>query len=376
MKRNVNYRLEVFQIILMLLLLLNGIFYNFLYRYYMILFLGICLLLFKVLFGFEKDRHRYSKDVIMNILIYLLTFFIFYYVLGIFISFAKNSGYYSFNGFINYTLRVALYIVLREIFRYYMLCKSEGREINIALSIILFILMDVTNSMYISSFSNKYNIFIFIALSLLPAIGNNLLATYLNVKVGYKPVIFYMLIVSLYVYLLPIIPNPNRYISSIVNFCLPMFLLYREYSFFKKENDEYLERDYNKKHLSLVVFSLILTVVLVYFTSGYFRFHAIAVATGSMQPVIHKGDVVVIEKVDGRYDNLKVGDIIAYKYHNVIVVHRIINIVVDREKYFIYTKGDYNSNSDNWVVEEDMILGVVNLKIPAIGLPTVWINEL
>ena len=93
MRRKVNVRLEVFQIILILLLLLNSTFYNFLSNYYLILFLGLCLVIFKLLFGFEKDRHRYIKDVILNITIYLLTFFILYYLLGIFISFARNSGY-------------------------------------------------------------------------------------------------------------------------------------------------------------------------------------------------------------------------------------------------------------------------------------------
>ena len=50
----------------------------------------------------------------------------------------------------------------------------------------------------------------------------------------------------------------------------------------------------------------IITIILVYLTSGYFHFWAIAVASGSMSPKIEKGDVVIIEKLDeGEEKNLK-----------------------------------------------------------------------
>ena len=76
-----------------------------------------------------------------------------------------------------------------------------------------------------------------------------------------------------------------------------------------------------------------------------------------------------------KYDSLKVGDIIAYEYNKVIIIHRIEKIVFDRGQYYYYTKGDYNKNVDNWYVEEKMIKGIVRYKIPYIGYPTVWINE-
>ena len=41
-----------------------------------------------------------------------------------------------------------------------------------------------------------------------------------------------------------------------------------------------------------------------------------------------------------------------------------------------YSKGDANESEDNWVITEDMIIGIVNVKIPYLGLHTVWLNEL
>lgn len=376
MRKNAYVRIEIFQIILLLLLIINSTIYNFLSNYYMIGFLVILLIIFGILFGFEKDRHRYIKDCIMNILIYLLAFFIVYYLLGIFITFVKNTDYYSWYGISRFIVRVAIYVILREFFRYQVLNKCEGSKLAIILSIIVFIVLDISNNTYFYTFSDNYSIFIYIALYLLPAIGENLLATYLNMKVGYLPVIFYMLIMYLYPYLLPILPNPSKYVASIINFGVPIVLLYKQYNFFKKESDEDIARNYNKTSVPLLLVSFVFTIILVYFTSGYFHYHAIAIASGSMYPNIRKGDVVVVEKIDSNYKTLQVGDIIAFKYGDTIIVHRLINIVYDRGEYYFYTKGDANKEEDKFVIEEEMIEGKVNVKIPLIGMPTVWLNEL
>ena len=376
MRKKVNYRLVIFQIILLLILFFNSFIYNFLSNYWMVGFLLLVLLIFKFMYGFEKDRHRYMKNSIMNIIIYLLTFFILYYLLGILITFARNSGYYTWYAFSRFTLRIFIYIILREFLRYNMLCKSDQSKLCTFLCIFIFIMLDITNNIYSYSFTSKYNIFLFFALYVLPAFSNNLFGTYLSKKVGYKPVIFYMEIITLYPYLLPIIPNPKEYMSSIIQFGLPLVFLYREHSFFKKENDDYITRDYNKRHLSNLLIGVLFTVILVYFTSGQFHYHAIAIASCSMSPTIRRGDVVVIEKVDNKYDSIKVGDVIAYEYSKVIIVHRVERIVKDRGEYFFYTKGDANKDSDNWVVEASSIEGKINVKIPFIGYPTVWLNEL
>ena len=134
-------------------------------------------------------------------------------------------------------------------------------------------------------------------------------------------------------------------------------------------------RDYHRKRFFPLLIPLFIVIILVYFSSGYFRYWAIAVATGSMRPVINKGDVVIIKKIDN-YDTLKKGDVIAFHYNNVMIVHRIINIVEDRNDMYFYTKGDANEEDDNFAIKKNMIVGVVNNRIPFVGMPTVWLNEL
>ena len=64
------------------------------------------------------------------------------------------------------------------------------------------------------------------------------------------------------------------------------------------------------------------------------------------------------------------------KYNDVVVVHRIDEIIKQDGEYYFYTKGDANSKRDNYVIYEEMIVGTVQLKLPCIGYPTVWFSEL
>lgn len=369
-------RLLIFEIFVFLILILNSFAENILSGYKMVIFLLILLGIFKISFGFERDKHRYVKDIVLETIIYLFIFFIIFYLLGVFISFARVEGYYTWYGLRTMVIPVVLTIIFREILRYMVMCKSEGNKLLLILSCIMFIFIEVTTTIYYTNFSTKYSSFLFIAITLLPAISSNIVFSILTLKVGYKPIILYALVIGLYRYLFPIIPNPDEYLTSIIMFLVPVFYGYRMYKFYDKVKDKEIERDYNKRRVGYLLGPTILIIILVYFTSGYFHYHAIAVASGSMTPNILKGDIVVIEKIDGDFSKLKKGQVIAYKYDNIVVVHRLINIIEEKGTYYFYSKGDANESEDNWVITEDMIIGIVNVKIPYLGLPTVWLNEL
>lgn len=369
-------RLLIFEIFVFLILILNSFAENILSGYKMVIFLLILLGIFKMFFGFERDKHRYIKDIVLETIIYLFIFFIIFYLLGVFISFARVEGYYTWYGLKTMVIPVILTIIFREILRYMVMCKSEGSKFLLVLTCIMFIFIEVTTTIYYTNFSTKYSSFLFIAITLLPAISSNIVFSILTLKVGYKPIILYALVIGLYRYLFPIIPNPDEYLTSIIMFLVPVFYGYRMYKFYDKVKDKEIERDYNKRRVGYLLGPTILIIILVYFTSGYFHYHAIAVASGSMTPNILKGDIVVIEKIDGDFCKLKKGQVIAYKYDNIVVVHRLINIIEEKGTYYFYSKGDANESEDNWVITEDMIIGIVNVKIPYLGLPTVWLNEL
>ena len=74
----------------------------------------LSLIVFYMVLGFEKDRHRYVKDVILEIVIFLIAFFLIYYLFGIIIGFAKNTNYFTIKSFLNIIIPIILYIFIKE----------------------------------------------------------------------------------------------------------------------------------------------------------------------------------------------------------------------------------------------------------------------
>lgn len=369
-------KILIFSIILSIILILNSFILNILGNYYyMCIFLGVLLVIFKLLFGFEKGRYRYTKDIIVNMVIILLISFIIYYIFGIFIGFYKTTNFLNFYGIRTFIVPYIIMIILREYLRVQMLNKTEKSKILTFFAILIFMLLELSPKIYSSNLSSNYNKFIFIALTILPIISNNIVCTYIAKKVGYKPNIFWLLVTGLYNVFLPIAPNDGYYIQSLIQFLFPFVIMYNVYSFFKKR-DKDVPISYVKKRVYIEIPILaVIVFMLAYFVSGFFRYYAIAVATGSMKPNINVGDVVIVDQHKD-YKKLKKGEIIAYKYGKVVVVHRICDIVVIGDDYYFYTWGDANDSKDNYIIYPDTIIGEVKVKIPYIGLPTVWLNNL
>ena len=368
-------RLLIFEFFVLSILLLNSFICNILPGYKMILFLLLIIILFWKLFGIEKDRHRYVKDIILDTTIFLFTFFILYYLLGLLVGFTKPDNYYNLNSIKEYVIPAILFVLFREYLRYNITCKASGSKICIISSIILFIFLDITQTIQVTNFNSGYEILTFLSFTVLPSISSNIVLTYITYKVGYKPTILYSEVIRLYRYLLPIIPNPSPYIYSIIMLILPIVLGFRVYYFYKKERDEEISREYNKKRFRGLFILLIPIIVMVYFVSGYFRFHAVAVGSGSMSPNIYKGDVVIIDTKKIDFDNLKEGQVIAFRKNGILIVHRLVKKYEIDGEYVLYTKGDANEEIDNFTTSESEVYGVVNYSIPYIGLPTVWFNK-
>ena len=369
-----HIKLIIFNLILILFLILNNFILNILNYKNQVLLFVILIISFKILFGFEKDNRRYFKDIIFNILIILLSFFIIFYLLGLVIGFVKTTNYFSWYGLSNMIIPYIAVIVMKEYLRYQIVVKSEKNRKLIVLSFITFVLFDISGSFNVFTWKSNYEIFMFFSLNLLPALSRNIACFYIANKVGYKPNILWLTVYNLYGVLLPIVPKTGIYIGTMINFLFPIVLLYNAYSFFENRKKDIPTRDNKYKRLFFMPIPVVIILVIIYFTSGYFKYYTIAVGSGSMMPNINIGDIVIINQ---KYDinDIKVGQVIAYKYNNRIIIHRLVDIQkVSKELYF-YTKGDANNAKDNYIIYEDMLIGVVNHKIPFLGLPTVWVNE-
>ncbi len=97
-------------------------------------------------------------------------------------------------------------------------------------------------------------------------------------------------------------------------------------------------------------------------------FAPLVVLSGSMEPAIRPGDVVVIRKQ--RVEQYKIGDIAAYLEGQTVYTHRIVAIEGDN----LILQGDHN-NAPDAPVKPEQLVGKALLTIPKIGLAMVFLRE-
>lgn len=118
--------------------------------------------------------------------------------------------------------------------------------------------------------------------------------------------------------------------------------------------------------LAFVAVSLILSS----FENTPFRFKVYNVQSGSMEPKIHVGSLVVVSP----QSNYSINDVITYRSKKTIketFTHRIVAIEDDPDigKFYYRTKGDANEEEDITPVYPNLVLGKVRFSIPLIGYP-------
>ena len=118
--------------------------------------------------------------------------------------------------------------------------------------------------------------------------------------------------------------------------------------------------------------------------------HMNVVVSGSMEPVMYRGDIVVIEKSnllglqEFNPEDVQVGDIVVYNavWYDSPVIHRIVKISEINGSTAYMIKGDNNDQADPyWVRAEQITDRVVTINdqplvIPKIGYITLWFRGL
>lgn len=130
--------------------------------------------------------------------------------------------------------------------------------------------------------------------------------------------------------------------------------------------------------LSILRWSVLatLTVLAVYAISSNFSvlggYRTYLVQSGSMEPSIMTGDVIVIQNKGTYFMN----DVITFRESaDRIVTHRIISVEKDSAGNKYSTKGDANRSGDENVISNSQILGKVFLVIPKFGYLIAFIKS-
>ena len=127
-------------------------------------------------------------------------------------------------------------------------------------------------------------------------------------------------------------------------------------------------KKFSKIGYCLVIAFLVIITGLLFFSmlpiTGNFEIKT--VLSGSMEPAIKVGSVVVIKPVDV----YEIGDVITFGKDtkaDIPTTHRIESVRVESGKYVFVTRGDANEDRDAKEVVERDIVGKVFLDIPYLG---------
>ncbi len=115
---------------------------------------------------------------------------------------------------------------------------------------------------------------------------------------------------------------------------------------------------------------LLLTVAAAVLGPVFVGWHPFIVFTGSMEPNIHVGSIVVVQPV--RFESLTAGDVITFSVPQnpgMPVTHRVVKAEksLDSGAWVVTTKGDANPTADIWTVGQEQAVGKVVYAVPFVG---------
>jgi signal peptidase len=113
---------------------------------------------------------------------------------------------------------------------------------------------------------------------------------------------------------------------------------------------------------------------LAYVATGYlFGWRALTVMSGSMEPAIGVGDVVVARQIPA--GDAQAGQVVTFSDpsgRKKLITHRVKSVSTVRGTARFVTQGDANTGVERWTVPADGTVGLVERRIPKVGYVAVW----
>jgi signal peptidase len=103
-------------------------------------------------------------------------------------------------------------------------------------------------------------------------------------------------------------------------------------------------------------------------------YHNLVVMSGSMEPAIHTGDLVIDKEISPL--DARVGDVVTFRDPedpSLLISHRVMKIEIRGNKVRFTTKGDNSNALQRWGVAANGKIGRVELHLWKLGYPLFWV---
>ncbi len=360
-------------ILLIILFLLNLLVLNMTSKIELALIFIVLLLVSKKIFKYRRSSIYNEKAIIGTMALLGIIQISINYVIGLLTTFSKNVLTINFNRILTIIIPLAIILIIVEFLRYQFLIKKDNTKSFEILTVIFFIIVDVTLFGTSVNFNSLSSTVTFFGTVLFPSIVNNVIYNKMTIKTGYRSIIIYRLITIITYYFIPVIPNINLLLKSLAKIIIPLIIYLTISYMFDRVEFEYVvrkKRDFSLGTIIIIIILLLATALV----SCVFKYGVIAIGSGSMTGTINYGDAVIFEKYKDQ--KLEIGDIIMFEKEDKNVIHRIVEIGVFNDEYVYVTKGDKNKYVDSGYVYENNIVGVVHKRIKYLGFPAIWFKSL
>lgn len=292
-----------------------------------------------------------------------------YFLTGLHFGFYKtfvNASYIW-----KFVLPYAVVIVSSEIMRsIFLMQKSKAVNVLTYVSFLVLDFLMLSGNNLFHSYSQFMDV---IGMVIFPALTANVLYVYMSKKHGSLPCIAYKLPMTLYPYVIPYESQMSDSLTSFFKVLLPLLVLFFISALYERRGFVVSRKVTAVQNVITVAFvAIMLGVVLL--ISCQFKHGLLVIATGSMAGELNVGDAIIYEQYDDQ--PIIKGQVIVFKQDKSTIIHRVVNIEHINGEVRYYTQGDANENVDSGYITRADIIGVINLKIKYIGMPTIWIRSL
>ncbi len=300
-------------------------------------------------------------------------------IVGLFGGFGTSP--YSFSPFSILTnlFYISAFLLGTEISRAYLIKRGAHTKryttLIIGLTTLLYVLLQLTPSQLTQLQTAETTALLeFIGKVLITSIAMNLLASYLSYMGGATASIAYTGTLLAFEWFSPLLPNPHWTILALVGTIAPAIGFTIIQSSIREPGQQKKKRHKTKGSEQGWTAVAIFSVIMVFFSFGYLGVKPTVIYSGSMNPTVEVGDIVLIQKVDTT--SIQPGDIIQFYQDNVTVIHRVVRTTEsDGQKHFI-TKGDANDDPDFKPVPLNYVLGKSVFTIPKLGWIQIFIKSI
>ncbi|MBC2576498.1 signal peptidase I [Peptostreptococcus canis] len=298
------------------------------------------------------------------------------FLVGVLMKCLKRSPYdSSFLGVFLNIITIVPVIVSREMIRDYIVSVSWKILKHKLTAIVIFtiiIALTEINFGKIQNLKDAESILAYLVRDILPVFSRNFLLSVLVFYGGAISGIIYYGMVEGFFKFFPFIPEFSWLVDGAIGLVIPILL-----GMYFWERCEIYRADKivrsSKAEFGYFYFILLsVSIIFSWFIVGVFLFYPSVILTGSMQPKMYPGDVIIIKKIleEKEIYKLKEGDIINFKRENFTITHRIKKIEEDEAGNITFrTKGDNNKSEDVDSVNPNDVKGIVIKVIPKIGIP-------